>query len=78
MPVRVELVKYRKDGTPFWAELDVVPVLDAASRCALFLGVMRDVTQRRATHRRLQDTERLRRLARSRRASRTRCNNPLA
>jgi PAS domain S-box-containing protein len=59
VPVRVELLKYRKDRTTFWAELDVVPVLNDARVCTHYLGVMRDVTERRATQRRLMDTERL-------------------
>src|SRR5690606_5043588 len=28
-PVREELLNYRKDGTPFWVEISVVPVRDA-------------------------------------------------
>ncbi len=48
VPIREELLKYRKDGSTFWAELDVLPVLDAAGACTHFIGVMRDATERRA------------------------------
>lgn len=47
VPIRVELLKYRKDGSTFWAELDVLPVLNDGGRCTHFIGVLRDTTERR-------------------------------
>ncbi len=47
VPIRVELLKYRKDGSTFWAELDVLPVLNDAGRCTHFIGVLRDTTERK-------------------------------
>ncbi len=58
-PVRVELLKYKKDQSTFWAELDIVPVVDDERRCTHFLGVMRDVTERRLAHSRLIEADRL-------------------
>jgi PAS domain S-box-containing protein len=43
----VELLNYRKDGTPFWNNLTIVPVKDEAGRLTHFVGVMTDVTERR-------------------------------
>lgn len=38
---------YRKDGTPFWAELSIVPVADSSGWYRYWIGVQRDVTQRK-------------------------------
>jgi diguanylate cyclase (GGDEF)-like protein/PAS domain S-box-containing protein len=42
-----EILNYRKDGTPFWNELSITPVFDEAQRLSQFIGVLRDVTERR-------------------------------
>ena len=42
----VVLRNYRKDGTLFWNELSVYPVLDEEGRVANFVGVQNDVTER--------------------------------
>jgi PAS domain S-box-containing protein len=78
VPVRVELLKYRKDGSTFWAELDVVPVFDDSRRCVHFLGVMRDVTAGRAAHRRLMDADRLTTIGTLAAGVAHEMNNPLA
>ena len=46
-PCTVELLNYRKDGTPFWNELSIAPVRDEAGRLMHFIGVQADVTARR-------------------------------
>ena len=43
----VEILNYRQDGTPFWNELSISPVLDAAGQVTHFVGVQTDVTERR-------------------------------
>ena len=58
VPIREELLKVRKDGSTFWAELDVLPVLDARGLCTHFIGVMRDVTERRLVRSRAASAER--------------------
>ena len=47
-PVREELLNYRKDGTPFWIELDIVPLTRADGWCTHWVGVQRDITERKA------------------------------
>lgn len=44
-PVSVDLLNYRKDGTPFWNRLDIVPVENDAGEVTHFLGLQRDVTE---------------------------------
>jgi PAS domain S-box-containing protein len=43
----VELLNYRKDGTPFWNHVAISPVRDAGGRLTHFVGVQTDVTERR-------------------------------
>jgi PAS domain S-box-containing protein len=56
--VRQELLKYRKDGSTFWAELDIAPVIEADGRCHFFVCVMRDISDK------MRDRELLERQAR--------------
>ncbi|WP_227132220.1 PAS domain S-box protein [Halorubellus salinus] len=46
-PVSVTIRNYRVDGTPFWNELDIMPVTDGDGTVTHFLGFQRDVTERR-------------------------------
>lgn len=46
-PVREELLNYRKDGTPFWVELSIVPVADETGWFHYWVSVQRDITSRR-------------------------------
>lgn len=51
--VVVELINYRKDGTPFWNRLTITPVHDALGEVTHFIGVQSDVTERRLAEERL-------------------------
>ena len=42
-----EILNYRKDGSAFWNELTISPVFDAPGALSHFVGVTRDITQRR-------------------------------
>ena len=46
--VSVEVLFYRKDGSPFWATLAVAPVTGAAGNVTHFVGVLTDITERKA------------------------------
>jgi PAS domain S-box-containing protein len=58
-PATVELLNYRRDGTPFWNELSVSPVRDAAGRLTHFVGIQADVTRRRETEDRLRQAQKM-------------------
>ncbi|MGS2743533.1 bifunctional diguanylate cyclase/phosphodiesterase [Halomonas sp. LS-001] len=45
--VNVELLNYRRDGTPFWNHLRISPVLDDAGTCTHFIGIQRDITRQK-------------------------------
>ncbi len=46
-PISVEMIEYRKDGTSFWAEIRLFPVLDDDGSCTHFVALQRDITERR-------------------------------
>ncbi|MGI4950755.1 MAG: PAS domain S-box protein [Janthinobacterium lividum] len=46
-PARAELLNYRRDGSEFWAELDLTPITDAAGLPTHWVSIQRDVTPRR-------------------------------
>jgi len=63
---KVEIINYRCDGSPFWNELSITPVHDGLGKVVNFVGVLSDVTQRRALeeqHRESQKMEGIGRLA---------------
>ncbi len=55
----VELVNYRKDGTPFWNRLTITPVLDERGRASHFVGVNTDVTAAREMELQLLQSQKL-------------------
>jgi len=58
-PCTVELLNFRKDGTPFWNELSVSPVRDQAGRTTHFVGVITDVTDRRQLEEQLRQAQKM-------------------
>ncbi len=52
-----ELLNYRKDGTPFWNQISITPVKDAAGKISHFVAVLRDLTDRKRVELALQDSE---------------------
>ncbi|MGR9105994.1 MAG: PAS domain-containing hybrid sensor histidine kinase/response regulator [Gammaproteobacteria bacterium] len=46
-PYVAELINYRKDGTPYYAELFTTPLLDTDGRHTNFVSIHRDITERK-------------------------------
>ncbi len=46
-PASVEILNYRKDGTPFWNALSIVPIRDHAGKVTHFVGTQQDISDRR-------------------------------
>lgn len=59
VPVTVELVNYRRDGTPFWNALFVSPVFDRGGELLYFFGSQLDVTGQRAAEAALRRSQKL-------------------
>ena len=50
-PVSVELINYRKDGTPFWNEVDIAPLRNGDGTLTHYVGFQADVTNRKRAER---------------------------
>ncbi len=46
-PVHAELINYKKDGTLFWIELDIVPIKNTQDVTSHWVSTARDITQRK-------------------------------
>jgi PAS domain S-box-containing protein len=57
--VSIELLNYKRDGTPFWNALYLSPVFDPEGRLIYFFASQLDVTKRRAAEAALQQSQRM-------------------
>ncbi|MBM3107530.1 PAS domain-containing protein [Pseudomonas sp. V1] len=57
-PSREILRNYRKDGSMFWNELSITPVLNDADQLKYFIGIQKDVTRQIESEHRLVELER--------------------
>ena len=54
--IRVELLNYRKDGSQFWVEFEIVPVADETGWFTHWVSVQRDITERKLAEEALQQS----------------------
>ncbi|WP_437185919.1 ATP-binding protein [Planctomicrobium sp. SH668] len=54
---QVTILNYRKDGTPFWNNLQISPVENDEGEISHFVGIQNDVTARVRAERRLKDAQ---------------------
>ena len=52
----VELLNYRKEGTPFWNRLSITPVRDDEGTVTHFIGIQSDITKRKNAEEELLST----------------------
>jgi PAS domain S-box-containing protein len=52
-PVKVELINHRKDGSSFWAELDIQPIQDDDGWVTHFIAIQRDISGQKKADRSL-------------------------
>lgn len=45
-PLRIDLLNYRKDGSSYWVESDILPIADQRGRCTHWVSIQRDLTGR--------------------------------
>ena len=58
-PITLELLNYRKDGTPFWNKNSVTPVYDASGQLTHFVGIQIDVTETRNIGEQLRQSQKM-------------------
>ncbi len=58
-PCKVEMLNYRKDGTPLWNELTLAPVTDEGGVLTHFVGVQTDVTERRSLENQFRQAQKM-------------------
>ena len=58
-PCQVEILNYRKDGSPFWNEITLTPVRNEAGEVSHFIGTQLDITQRRHTEEALRRSQKM-------------------
>lgn len=46
--MRLDILNYKRDGTPFWVDLKVTPVYDRSGLHTHFILTLRDITERKA------------------------------
>ncbi len=51
---KAELLLYRKDGTPFWADINTVPIRNEHGQLTHFVSVMREATERKQAEEQLR------------------------
>jgi PAS domain S-box-containing protein len=56
-PARLEYLCDRKDGSAFWAELNIVPIADKAGRYSHWVIIQRDISVQKAADATLQESE---------------------
>src|SRR5699024_4799649 len=54
-----EWINYKKDGTPFWVELSLAPFPAPEKDYEYWIGINRDITERKKTEHRLEESEQL-------------------
>ncbi len=57
--IAVELVNYRRDGTPFWNALFIGPVYDTSGKLLYFFSSQLDVTRRRNTEQSFRQAQKM-------------------
>ncbi|WDF56727.1 hybrid sensor histidine kinase/response regulator [Mucilaginibacter sp. KACC 22063] len=45
--IAVELLNYKKDGTPYWVYLSIVPIFNNKQKCTHFISLSTDITDRK-------------------------------
>ncbi len=53
-PARVDLINYKKNGEPFWVDLEVSPVWNEARKLTHWVAVGRDITERKTAEEKIQ------------------------
>lgn len=76
--VKEDLLKYGKNGSPYWVELQILPMFDEAGHHSHFISIQRDITERKRMEARLLESARLASAGQLSASISNDVNNPLA
>jgi PAS domain S-box-containing protein len=62
LAIRTQLLSYRKDGSTYWADMNLVPIKDSQARITHFVAVHRNITEQKLAEEKLKLSEELLRL----------------
>ena len=54
-PIREEVLNYKKNGEPFWQELNIFPLPNAAGEFTHWVSIQRDITERKTAEQQIYD-----------------------
>ncbi|MDZ7960956.1 MAG: PAS domain S-box protein [Aulosira sp. DedQUE10] len=57
--IQTELLNYKKNGTPYWVEINIYPIVDRERTITYFVAIQRDITKRKRDEESLKQTEEL-------------------
>jgi len=77
-PVREDLLKYAKDGAPYWVELQILPMFDEAGQHSHWISIQRDISERKRMEARLLESASLAASGQLSASLATELNSPLA
>jgi PAS domain S-box-containing protein len=77
-PVREDLLKYAKDGAPYWVELQILPMFDEAGVHSHWISIQRDISERKRMEARLLESASLAASGQLSASLATELNSPLA
>jgi PAS domain S-box-containing protein len=58
LPIRRQVVNYRKDGSEYLMDIDMVPVFNGDGECTNFIAIEHDITEQKCAEQKLLESER--------------------
>ena len=55
--IHIDLLNYRKDGSAFWNELSITPVVNDADQLTYYIGIQKNVTEQVEAQERVKQLE---------------------
>jgi PAS domain S-box-containing protein len=56
-PVSIELINYKPDGTPYWINLSITPILNENNKVTKYISLERDITEQKLIEKNKEQSE---------------------
>ena len=57
LPIRTELINHHKNGSTYWVEVNIVPLVDPHGKITHFISIQRDISERKSVEEALKSSE---------------------